>query len=608
MDAMKKALKTILAVLACVFLLTASLNSLTVEGNGGNADLSTVQKKLNQEVPDTLIQAAGQSAPKVVEDINDLPLRDNLSLYENQDFGSVVTMYLTARRGNENENTDHSWAEVNDSTRYIFSSEEPIIVPKVEAILQIGDEKGPLPGEIGYGEMAPNATVQIRGATTSLAAQKSYKIELLSSAGQWRGQRTLDLNKHIFDVTRSKNKLSFDLIETIPDMVSLRTQFVHLYVRDQTTDPPGALFSDYGLFTQIEQPNRQFLKNHMLDRYGQLYKATLFEFFRYPEEIRMADDPLYDEAAFQRVLEIKGNRDHSKLIQMLDDVNNWSIPIETTFTKYFNEENYFAWMAFNILVENVDTGSQNYYIYSPQNSQTWYFLPWDYDGAFARVTARGTVLNPNHKGIVPYWGNVLHRRMLMVPEYRRKLHRKMRDVLEILSPERINNMLNTYRGVTDQYVLRMPDQLNLPGTAAWYDRAYSLIPDEPRNSYQLHLDALLSPMPFHLGTPVVVGESLRFDWGEAYDFQAQDITYDLQVSKDWDFSSPVAERILINGNRVEIPMLGPGTYFWRVTATNENGQSQLPFDDYLDSGRTDHFGMRYLYISPNGEIIERQQE
>ncbi|MFR3321636.1 MAG: hypothetical protein ACLTSZ_11500 [Lachnospiraceae bacterium] len=34
-------------------------------------------------------------------------------------------------------------------------------------------------------------------------------------------------------------------------MISLRTQFVHLYVKDLTEDT-GAAFEDYGLYTQVE--------------------------------------------------------------------------------------------------------------------------------------------------------------------------------------------------------------------------------------------------------------------------------------------------------------------------------------------------------------------
>lgn len=97
---------------------------------------------------------------------------------------------------------------------------------------------------------------------------------------------------------------------------------------------------DYGLYTQVEQPNKRFLRNHGLDEYGQLYKASMFEFFRYPDALKLADDPKYDLSAFEEVLEVKGNDDHQKLLTMLDDLNNYSLPTEEVFAKYFDEENY----------------------------------------------------------------------------------------------------------------------------------------------------------------------------------------------------------------------------------------------------------------------------
>ena len=48
-----------------------------------------------------------------LEDINSVHLRDNPELYTVYDDSGVVTMYLTVSRGNDSENTNHSWAEIN---------------------------------------------------------------------------------------------------------------------------------------------------------------------------------------------------------------------------------------------------------------------------------------------------------------------------------------------------------------------------------------------------------------------------------------------------------------------------------------------------------------
>ena len=230
-----------------------------------------------------------------------------------------------------------------------------------EAILQVGDENGPLQGEVGYGEIVPNATVKIRGQSSTERVQKNYKIELKEGKGEWRGQRTINLNKHGGEGLRYRNKLAYDLMKDIPQMMAARTQFVHLYVKDETAGGSG-VFEDYGLYTQVEQMNKTYLKTHGLDNNGHMYKIEFFEFMRYEDAIKLATDPTYDVDRFEDYLEIKGDDDHSKLIAMLEDVNDYSIPIEETVEKWFDTENIFYWMGFHILMGNEDTQSRNYYL------------------------------------------------------------------------------------------------------------------------------------------------------------------------------------------------------------------------------------------------------
>ena len=41
-----------------------------------------------------------------------------------------------------------------------------------------------------------------------------------------------------------------------------------------------------------------------------------FDFRRYEDTIKLADDPDYNQANFEGMLEIKGDSDHTKLIEM----------------------------------------------------------------------------------------------------------------------------------------------------------------------------------------------------------------------------------------------------------------------------------------------------
>lgn len=545
-----------------------------------------------------------------VPDINSVTLKDDKTVYAGDDDGSIVTMYLTVRRGNSADNTDHSWAEVNQYSVYDYVS-MGVERYGVEAILQVGDENGPLAGELGYKALVPNAIVNVRGASTSKMPQKSYKISLMENAGTWKEQKTIALNKHVFDITRFRNKLSYDYIEQIPDMIGLRTQFVHLYVKDETNGASKTKFVDYGLFTQVEQPNTRYLKNHGLDSGGQLYKATFFEFLRYKGKLELITDSSYNEAEFNSILEVKGDEDHTKLLQMLEELNDYSKSIEDVFERYFDRENYLSWLAFNILSGNIDTQSRNFYLYSPTNSNTWYFLPWDCDESWSRY--EDAVINGEEPGfeagLSNYWSSTLHNRVLALPKYRALLDEKIQSLRKIMTPEKTKAMIDTYRPIVDKYIFSMPDNMYLRATKNEWDKVYNEIPYEVERNYALYLESLEKPMPFYLGVPEPVdGKKLKYLWNAAYDLDAEDITYKFELSRTYRFDHNIFEASDLKLPTITLDELPAGQYFYRVTATNESGYSQKAIDYYVDTHSDKHHGVVCFYVLENGDVIRGGSE
>lgn len=255
-------------------------------------------------------------------------LRDKGLLYTHRDATEVVTMYLTVSRGNAAEGTDHTWEEINTYSAYDYER-MGVDRYKVAGLLQVGDENGPLAGEVGYNQLSSNCTVNIRGQSSSKSPQKNYKIKLKDNKGTWNDQTTIALNKHQTEGLRFRNKLAFDMMADIDQIMSLQTTFVHLYIKDTTSEAgEDALFEDYGIYTQVEQLNKSALARHGLDKRGHLYKINYCEFYRYEDVIRLKDDPEYDVTKFEEILEIKGDDDHSKLIALLEKINDYSIPIE----------------------------------------------------------------------------------------------------------------------------------------------------------------------------------------------------------------------------------------------------------------------------------------
>ena len=549
----------------------------------------------------------GSSDPVVKEElasIDDIHLRDKKLLYENQDPADVVTMYLTVSTGNAAENTDHTWEEINTYSVYDYDA-MGVDRYQVAGLLQVGDENGPVAGELGYGQSAPNCTVQIRGQTPSTLAQKNYKISVKDNKGEWNGQTTIALNKHQSDGLRFRNKVAYDLMAGIDEMMGLRTTFVHLYVKD-TTEGGSGEFEDYGLYTQVEQLNKTALKAHGLDKNGHLYKINFFEFFRYEDIIMMADDPNYDLEAFEEILEIKGDDDHTKLIEMLEAVNDYSRTAEEVLEEYFDIENLAYWMAFHILVGNRDTQSRNVYIYSPLNSNKWYFYSWDND----TMLKRGEYALSNRSdglgwedGVSNYWGNALFQRALKTEIFREALTAAVEDLKAYLSPDRINAMVEEYSAIVKPYLYRMPDIQYAPLTETQYDAIGSALSGEIQTNYESYYESYHKPMPFYIGAPQVEDEQMVYTWDAAYDFDAETITYTFELAADYTFANPLIHEEDLLLPEVKGDLLPPGQYFIRVTAKNTSGYEQYAFDYYvIESGKV--YGTQCFYVMEDGTIVE----
>ncbi|MDD3277265.1 MAG: exopolysaccharide Pel transporter PelG [Lachnospiraceae bacterium] len=532
--------------------------------------------------------------------------RDRDALYENQDPGEVKVLYLTVRTGNSAENTDHTWTDLNSYSVYDYDK-LGVARYQVEGILQEGDESGPIEGEFGFGADVPNATVQIRGQTSSKSPQKNYKIEIKKNKGTIDGQRTIALNKHVNDGLRYRNKLAYDLMAQIPQMMSLRTQFVHLYVRDQTTGSQEEAFSDYGLYTQVEQPNKTSLKAHGLDSNGYLYKLNYFEFFRYEDVIKLQTDADFDQKAFDALLESKGNNDQSKLITMLDAVDNYEIPVEDLLSQYFDEENLAYWMAYQILTGNTDTDARNLYLYSATNSEKWYLISWDNDASFMKAENALNGYSDGgswQQGISTYWGNVLFCRCLKSSEFRQKLDDAVEDLKGgVLSEAHLKKMTDSYRQVTRAYAYQLPDSTYERLTPEQYESVADGLPSLVDDYYQGYEESLKKPMPFFIGLPQASEGKIRYNWDDSFDFHMEDITYHLTLSSDAAFTNIISDNPGLRETELTLDALPQGQYFVRVQATNTSGYTQDAFDYYANT-EGKQYGMKCFYVMADGSIEE----
>ncbi len=499
-----------------------------------------------------------------------LSLEEDRTVYD-QDSLDVITLNVTIDSG-------ATIAEINADTDFADNI-------RPEALVTISEDGYTFPN----GSASATGVMRMRGHSTRTANQKSYRIRLDDRANLYRNIRTIELNKHPYDLTRLRQKLAFDYFKTIDNFTSLRSQFVRLYI-------DGV---DYGLYTWIERCNERFLRNHGLDGEGFLYKAEFFEFQEYKDYLYNLDHAAYNKDRFEEILEIRGKKNnHVKIITMLKDLNDEDIDINTTIARHFERENYLTWFAINILLRNKDTNSQNFYLYSPLTSNGWYFMPWDYDGGWdyygqPSVDGEGRGFRRWTIGISNWWNPTIHKRFLKDANNRADLVSKVEEIKDLFLEETTEAYLDAFEASVRDILLQDPDFSNLRADASdpddvidEWENELDRLPGIIEESYDIFIASLQRPMPIFLTAPTQDGDQMFFTWDESYDFQGDSLTYDFEVSNDPGFADEniVYESLGRTGTSITIDAPAAGTYYYRVTvrdSADPDNNWQLPFDTFF---------------------------
>ncbi len=524
-------------------------------------------------------------------EVTDTTIVDNKDFYKEDSLYGIKELYVTVLEPTANEPRYNYTLEQLNS---IIDSPSGKRDPEVRIIFQEGTEGSIRKDNYGYGLSDYNAIMKLRGQSARLAELKSYKIRLNPKA-PWGKYVNINLNKHPYDNLRIRNKLAFELIKDVDNITSLSTQFVHLYVKDFSEGDYSTPFVDYGLFTHVENVDTMYLENHGLDREGHLYKIENFEFRRYEDVIMDVDEFGYDENDFEDIMEIKGVDDHRELIEMLEAVNNEYIHINDVIEQYFDRENFVTWLALNIITDNVDTQSRNYYLYSPRNLDTWYFIPWDYDKSLGAYSDKRPIWQ---KGISNLWGNILVNRFMRNKDNVRQLTGKIEEIKTIISQEKIDYYINHFKPISIRFLTNEPDsmlnELDIEGIHEEFD----VLKDSIDKNLQEYYKSIERPMPVFLYPPHLNGNFIEFDWSESYDFQDDPLFYHFQLSKSPDFNSILFEEDNLLDNELIIKKLPPGRYYYRVLITDSDGNKSDAFDIFHDDDlQTYYYGVRDFYVN-----------
>jgi len=437
-----------------------------------------------------------------------------------------------------------------------------------------------------------NATLRARAVSPDQGRTKSFRIKLDSKNDLWREQRYLQLNKHAADILRVRNKLSFDLMTSIPHLPSLRTQFVNLAIDGQ----------NQGLFTHIERVDKRYLQRRNWNEDSALYKAENFDFRMHD---RLSLDPQgrpLNKKGFKKILEIKRGKDHRALLNMIAAVNDPNNNFQSdVLDKHFNLNNFLTWEAVIILMGNTDVTTYNYYLYNPKGTQKFYFLPWDFDSTWGydwdpETIAGNFVPGKSYQGPHNLWATAFGRRFLSQPGAIDQLNQAVKEIKDnYLTTEKIQHYADSYYGLVFPFISQEPDIGQLPttqsseaGIFAEYNQIYEGLASAVQQNYKRFLKEQNSPMPFEIDPARIDSQNIVFQWEPSFDLQGDNVTYDLEISDSPQFepSNIQFEAKGLTTTNYSTPwMLPQGDYYFRIIARDsanpqENWQPGLEkYDD-----------------------------
>ena len=456
-----------------------------------------------------------------VPEVSDID--DNRAVYEQDGYAEVDVIRIDVKTstvagicepGNQSGCTlDDVLADINASDNF------KVDIPVHFAATDFSDDG-----------LVSNAELRQRGGGTRNAPQKSFRLKLDDKDVLWRGERHLQLNKHPFENSRIRNKLAFDLMSGIAHLPSFRTQFVNLWIDDG--DGPV----DQGLYTHVERGDERYLKRHDLDDDAQLYKASSFEFREKNRRELSIDDegkPV-NEDVFDSVLEIENGKDHRNLIAMLDALHDPEQSFDSVMERYFNENNVLTWVAVNLLLGQQDATRHNYFLYNPEDTEKFYFLPWDYDSAFLEHKLPTNELTAESlKSRLKYGYAVGANNDFLELYYRRPgAHERILAAAEELRESYLDNATIAARAqqlsaVSGPFASAMPD---IAFNEYYSNDSSADLAEKVAFNQEAMINHFGIPLPPTLYEPVLDNGQWSFTWHRAHEMTGSTLTYRLQLS------------------------------------------------------------------------------
>ncbi|MCC7504073.1 MAG: CotH kinase family protein [Saprospiraceae bacterium] len=275
-----------------------------------------------------------------------------------------------------------------------------------------------------------DAGLRLRGNTSLAAAKKSFKISFNEYAPgrEYQGVRKLSLRAQHNDPTLVREKLFYEVWKKA-GMPERRAAFVRLYINQQYR----------GLYTNIEELDKQWLGRTYPDNDGNLYKCTWPASLAYLGPNEQTYKNLLNNPE-ERAYDLKTNEeedDYSRLVTLITVLNQ---PVDADYpaeiSQILNVDQALKAYAIDVATGNWDDYfylQNNYYLYDNPATGRFEFITYDTDNTFGIDWlnidwARRNALEWHH----PDMPRPLATQLLAVPAFREQYIRYLDTITRLI--------------------------------------------------------------------------------------------------------------------------------------------------------------------------------
>lgn len=224
-----------------------------------------------------------------------------------------------------------------------------------------------------------NVGFRLKGNTSLDNQKKSFKLSFntFEKGRKFQGVKKLNLLANVNDPTMVRQMLYYYVYDR-SGLIPRRGAFVNVFINDEYR----------GLYTNLEEPDDEWIEDHFESDKGNLYKCTYPADLVYLGSDQNAYKNIFNDGT-TRAYDLKTNEDeddYSDLIRMIELVNKPSSPdFVSKVQDLINIRTVLKSYAVDIATGNWDDYfylKNNYYLYREPDTDQFHYAAYDTDNSF----------------------------------------------------------------------------------------------------------------------------------------------------------------------------------------------------------------------------------